>query len=81
MGVFLMKVMGKQINIIILILSIIGVIILTLATTLGGYMFVRRIGQLKNNSLSTKLAAYNIDNDFDFAKYFDDEEFNNILQI
>ena len=74
-----LKIRHKQINIFVLLLIIFLSLVLLLATIVGSYMFVRSRGQLKNNSLSTKLEAYNIENDFeDFGEKFDDE-FNNIL--
>lgn len=73
------KIKNKEINIFVLILIIFLSFILLGTTVLGSYMFVRSRGQLKNNSLSTKLEAYNIENDFeDFSEKFDDE-YNNVL--
>ena len=74
-----MKIKEREINIFLFILLIILSVFLLLSTVIGSYMFVRSRGQLKNNSLSTKLEAYNIENDFwNFGEKFDDE-FNNVL--
>ena len=72
------KIKNKNINIFLFILLVFLSIIVLLATVLGSYMLARRVGQLKNNSLSTKLEAYSIENDFwNFDKF--DDEFDNIL--
>ncbi len=74
-----MIIKGKKINIFLLIGGIFLTLILLLAIILGGYMYVRGYGQLKNNSLSTKLDAFKIENDFlDLGDKFD-KEYNNIL--
>ena len=73
------EIKGRKINIFLLVGGVLLLIFLALTTILGSYMAVRKIGQLKNNSLSTKLDAYKIENDFwNFGDKFDDE-YNNIL--
>lgn len=66
-------------SVFLLTIEILLVVILLLVTALGSYMFIRRCGQLKNNSLSTKLEAYNIENDFCSLGDKFDNEFDNIL--
>ena len=72
------KIKNKSVNVFMFIFLVFLSIIVLLSTILGSYMLARRVGQLKNNSLSTKLEAYNIENDFwNFDKF--DDEYDNIL--
>lgn len=74
-----MVIKGKKVNVFLLIGGGFLALIFLLAIILWSYMFVRGYGQLKNNSLSTKLDAFKIENDFwDFGDKFD-KEFDNIL--
>ena len=57
------KIKNKSVNVFMFIFLVFLSIIVLLSTILGSYMLARRVGQLKNNSLSTKLEAYNIEND------------------